>query len=70
MNERGTPCRGGSNITDADGRLLSEIWDREGVILADVTPDKALETRAANPWFRGLRPEVYFYGNVKSTSAR
>lgn len=38
-NESGNPCRGGSNITDADGTLLSEIWDDEGVIFADVDPE-------------------------------
>ena len=62
-NEVGKECRGGSNITDADGELLSEIWDREGVILADVSPARALALRAENPWYRGLRPELYVYGD-------
>jgi predicted amidohydrolase len=60
-DEKGRECRGGSNITDADGELLTEIWDAEGVILADVSPARALELRAGNPWFRGQRPELYFY---------
>ena len=58
-DERGHPCRGGSNITDADGSLLAELWDEEGIILADVSPAQALEMRAQNPWYRGRRPELY-----------
>ena len=61
-NEAGSPCRGGSNITDTTGKLLAEIWDREGVIIADVSPEEALKRRAANPWFRGQRPDLYHYG--------
>jgi predicted amidohydrolase len=52
-------CRGGSNITDANGSLLAEIWDEEGIVLADVFPARALEMRAENPWYRGRRPELY-----------
>jgi predicted amidohydrolase len=59
-NERGEVCRGGSNITDADGSLLAEIWDREGMISAEVSPAKALELRAGNPMYRGQRPELYY----------
>ncbi len=59
-NEAGAPCRGGSNITDADGKLLTEIWDEEGVIVADVDPEKAMELRAENPWYVGRRPELYY----------
>jgi (R)-amidase len=58
-DEQGRTCRGGSNITDVDGKLLAEIWDEEGVILADVSPARALELRAENPWYRGRRPELY-----------
>ena len=58
-DERGQACRGGSNITDADGSLLAEIWDKQGSILADVLPSRALEMRAENPWYRGRRPELY-----------
>jgi len=58
-DERGRACRGGSNITDADGKLLAEIWDKEGIILADVSPAGALGLRAENPWYRGRRPELY-----------
>ena len=59
LDETGSPCRGGSNITDATGDLLSEIWDREGLIFADVNPDKVPKMRAQNPWYRGQRPELY-----------
>jgi (R)-amidase len=58
-DERGQTCRGGSNITDADGSLLAEIWDEEGIILADVSPSRALDLRDENPWYRGRRPELY-----------
>ena len=59
IDELGHICSGGSNITDYEGRLLAEIWDREGVIFADIDPDKAILHRQQNPWFRGLRPEIY-----------
>jgi predicted amidohydrolase len=59
-DERGLACRGGSNVTDADGALLAEIWDREGIIFADVSPSRALQMRAENPWYRGQRPELYY----------
>jgi len=58
-DERGHACRGGSNITDADGSLLAEIWDEEGILVADVSPSRALDLRAENPWYRGRRPELY-----------
>jgi (R)-amidase len=64
LDEAGRTCRGGSNITDADGKLLAEIWDREGVILADVCSARALELRAENPWYRGQRPDLYCYGRT------
>lgn len=59
-DERGNVCRGGSNITDATGDLLAELWDQEGVIVADVDPEKALTLRAKNPWYRGCRPDLYY----------
>lgn len=61
LNELGEVCRGGSNITAADGTLLAEIWDQEGVIVADVEPTAALALRAENPWYRGQRPELYYH---------
>ena len=60
-NEMGNPCRGGSNVTGPKGELISELWDKEGVILADVYPDKVEQLRKENPWFTGLRPELYNY---------
>ncbi|MDA0745598.1 MAG: carbon-nitrogen hydrolase family protein [bacterium] len=63
-NERGNMCRGGSNITDADGTLLSECWDEEDIIVADVSPSKALEFRNKNPWYQGQRPSLYYPGNL------
>lgn len=58
-DEAGRICRGGSNITDKDASLLAEIWDREGIIYADVHPETVLEARRANPWFVGQRRDLY-----------
>ena len=63
VDERGGKCRGGSNITDARGTLLAEIWDREGLIHADVRPAEALRLRKENPWYRGQRGDLYCYPN-------
>ncbi|MFN2128700.1 MAG: carbon-nitrogen hydrolase family protein, partial [Anaerolineales bacterium] len=61
LNERGYLCRGGSNITGAKGELIEEIWDEEGIIYADVSPGDVAEIRKKNPWYTGLRPDVYQY---------
>lgn len=61
LNELGYKCEGGSNITGAKGELITEIWDKEGVIIGDVYPGKVAQIRAENPWFTGLNPEVYYY---------
>ncbi len=58
-DELGRRCRGGSNITDATGKLLTEIWDHEGVIVTNVFPSKVSALRADNPWYRGQRPDLY-----------
>lgn len=58
-NEAGHPCRGGSNIMDKDGTLLAELWDKEGIIYADVDPSTVLAARNQNPWFRGQRQNLY-----------
>jgi (R)-amidase len=58
-NEAGHPCRGGSNIMDKDGKLLAELWDREGIISADVDPSAVLAARNQNPWSRGQRQDLY-----------
>jgi len=52
-DELGRVCRGGSNITDATGKLLSEIWDHEGIIVMNVFPHKAPALQATNPGYRG-----------------
>jgi len=59
-DENGRECGGGSNITDENGKLLAEIWGEEGIILADVSPEKALAQRGENPWYQGQRPELYY----------
>ncbi len=59
LDERNEPCRGGSNIVDATGRLLAEIWDTEGIIYADVRPEEVLALRQKNPWFVGQRRDLY-----------
>lgn len=58
-NEAGNACGGGCNITDKDGSLLTEIWDKEGIIYADVDPSTVLSARNENPWFRGQRQDLY-----------
>ena len=63
--ETGFPCRGGSNITGANGGLISEIWDKEGIIFADVQPDQALALRAKSPYFQGRHPELYVNEEIK-----
>ena len=58
-DESGSLCRGGSNITDLDGSLLAEIWDREGIIYADVEPERVPSARRNNPWYTGQRRDLY-----------
>ena len=50
----------GSNITDADGSPLSELWDEEAIIVEDVCPEKALDMRTKNPWYSGQRTDLYW----------
>lgn len=61
LNELGYQCEGGSNITGAKGELIEEIWKKEGIIIADVYPGEVSELRKKNPFFTGLRPDVYHY---------
>jgi len=58
-DETGQSLRGLSNIVDCDGVLLAELDRDEGIIIADVDPARALAMRPQNPWFTGLRPELY-----------
>ena len=60
LDESGNICRGGSNITAYNGELLSEIWDSEGIIYAEINSEKALNHRNSNPWFVGRRKDLYF----------
>ncbi|MCJ8331556.1 MAG: carbon-nitrogen hydrolase family protein [Lentisphaeria bacterium] len=59
LDENGVPNSGGSNITNMDGSLLSELWDREGIIMATIYPEKVLKMRENNPWYHGQRPDLY-----------
>ena len=61
LNERGDQCEGGSNITGAKGELITEIWNKEGLIISDVNPGEVPQIRENNPWFTGMRPDVYHY---------
>jgi len=63
VNEMGGRCRGGSNITDADGKLLAEIWDNEGYAIADVYPQKVAAMRQDNEKYLGQRGDLYYYLN-------
>lgn len=58
-DEKAHICRGGSNITAASGECLSEIWDKEGIIIHDVNSGEALNLRGKNPWFKGQRQDLY-----------
>ena len=58
-NERGEVCRGGSNIVDATGKLLAELWDKEGTIFADVEPSEVTALRRRNFYFVGQRRDLY-----------
>jgi len=58
-NERGYTCRGGSNITNHNGALLTDIWDKEGIIYADVNPGAVPNARQNNPWYTGRRSDLY-----------
>jgi omega-amidase len=60
-DENGNLCRGGSNITGPRGELISEIWDKEGIIYGDVYPGQVEQIRMNNPWYKGLRPDLYYY---------
>ncbi len=55
-NERGDHCRGGSNITNFDGKPLAEIWDEPGIIYATVDPACVPAARDDNPWYREGSP--------------
>lgn len=63
LNEAGLFCEGGSNITGPKGELITEIWEKEGVILADVYPDKVPGIRDKNVKYKGLRSDLYYYGS-------
>lgn len=52
-------CGGGSNVTDARGELLSEMWGAEGIVYADVHPDEVAALRRENAWFVGQRQDLY-----------
>lgn len=57
-DELSQDCPGGSNITNYDGKLLAEIWNKEGVIYTDV-PGAALKTRLDSPMHSSRRPDIY-----------
>ena len=59
FDERGRFSSGLSNIVDCDGTLLGELDGREGIVFADVIPKRAEILRACNPWYAGMRPELY-----------
>lgn len=61
VNELGYNCPGGSNITSYDGKLLTEIWKKEGIIYANVNPGAVPEARKSNPFFVGRRDDLYYW---------
>lgn len=68
-DESGTTCPGGSNIVNYDGALLAELWDQEGILYADVAPERVAAHRRANPWFTGQRGDLYVYASARATGA-
>ncbi len=58
-NDTAKKFPGGSNIVNCNGSVLAEIWDREGVIFADVDPSGVMAAREQNPGYHGQRPELY-----------
>jgi (R)-amidase len=58
-DELGHVCRGGSNIVDASGTLLAELWDREGIIYAEVEPGQVRALRQRNSSYVGQRQDLY-----------
>jgi len=72
LDEKGTLGGGGSNITDDQGGLVTEIWDREGIIYADLDPSTALAHREKN---RGIKRDGPNYtdkagGNIHGQTQR
>jgi predicted amidohydrolase len=63
-DEQGRQCAGGSNITGPKGELIAEIVDKEGVIFGEVYPGQIGPIREKNPWYTGLRPEIYHYKDI------
>ena len=61
LNEQGLFCEGGSNITGPRGELITEIWEEEGIIVADVFPWEVEKIRNENWAYNGLRPDLYYY---------
>lgn len=59
FNELGDWCNGGSNITGFMGENIADIWDKEGVIIDNVKPAEAIKARQGNPFFMGMRPNLY-----------
>jgi predicted amidohydrolase len=59
QDESGMFCPGGSNITGANGELVAEIWNREGLVVANVHPSEVEALRGANVFFTQRRPDLY-----------
>jgi predicted amidohydrolase len=67
MDEKGSMCAGGSNITGPNGEVIAEIWDKEGIIIGDVFPNQALQMRKGNINFQHMRTDLYYYPKKKQT---
>ena len=59
IDEAGYSCEGLSNVVDYRGNVLDVIKNREGIIYADVDLTEALTERERNPWYRGMREDIY-----------
>ena len=59
-DEKGEHCPGGSNITGYDGKPIVEIWDKPGIIYAEIDPDEALAHRPNNHYVFNRRDDLYY----------
>jgi len=50
---------GNSMIVEHGGKILSKLWNREGMIIADLSPAETVEYKQSTQWITGRRPELY-----------
>ncbi len=58
-DELGISCPGGSCIVNQHGMVLGEIWNREGILFAEIDPSGIEIERKKNPWINDRRGDLY-----------